>query len=79
MVLNFFQAKSSEFCCWSIISIRKTYGQCSIIGTIIWHEKCCSCACVRYHSAQRGYSNRRAPTLSFGARTKFLCCSWTEI
>ena len=32
MVLNFFQAKSSESCCWSIICGRKMYGQ-SIIGT----------------------------------------------
>ena len=32
MVLNFFQAKSSEFCCWSIISNSRMYGQ-SIIGT----------------------------------------------
>ena len=32
MVLNFFQAKSSESCCCSIISIREMYGQ-SIIGT----------------------------------------------
>ena len=50
--------------------------QVAIIGTIIWHEKSVACAHVRYHP---GYSNQREPTLSFGARTKFLCRSWTEI
>ena len=76
-MLDFFHARSSESCCWSIFSNRM-YGQSILLLVFNKWQLLLVCMCAR-NSAKGGYSNRREPTLLFGGKTKFLCHSWTEI
>ena len=70
-MLDFFHARSSESCCWSIFSNRM-YGQSILLLVFNKWQLLLVCMCAR-NSAKGGYSNRQEPTLSFGGKTKFLC------